>query len=119
MLINNKDMIDSIAREIFEELGTGHRECVYHRAFEIELRNRSINYECEVVVPIFYKGQFLSHMRLDLVVEKNTVIELKTVKNIKEEEIQQLKRYLKATNMSVGYLINFGHDGVDVKKIEP
>ena len=106
-----------ISQEIYKELGPGHRECVYHRAFEMELRNRGIPYECEVVVPLYYKGQFLSHMRLDLVVEKTTVIELKTIKNIKDEEIQQLKRYLKATGMQNGYLINFGSDEVQVKQV--
>lgn len=106
-----------IAQEIYKELGPGHRECVYHRAFEMELRNRGIPYECEVVVPIYYKGQFLSHMRLDLVVEKTTIIELKSVKNVKDEEVQQLNRYLKATGIQNGYLINFGPDDVQVKQV--
>lgn len=110
--------MEEISQEIYKELGQGHRECVYHRAFEMELRNRGIPYECEVVVPIYYKGQFLSHMRLDLVVEKSTIIELKAVKNIKGgEEVQQLKRYLKATGFQTGYLVNFGPDEVQVKQV--
>ena len=109
--------MNEISQEIFKELGPGHRECVYHRAFEMELRNRGIPYECEVVVPIYYKGQFLSHMRLDLVVNKDTIIELKAVKNIKDEEVQQLNRYLKATGLKNGYLINFGPDDVQIKQV--
>lgn len=111
------EKIVNIANEIYKELGPGHRECVYHRAFEIELRNRWINYECEVVVPIFYKGHFISHMRLDLVIAKNIIVELKSVKNIKDEEVQQLKRYLHATGMKNGFLINFGPENADVRKI--
>ena len=107
-----------IANEIYKELGSGHRECVYHRAFEIELRNRWIQYECEVVIPISYKGQFISHMRLDLVIAKNIIIELKSVKNIKDDDVQQITRYLKATGMKSGFLINFGNENVDVRKIE-
>lgn len=109
--------MEDLAKEIYTELGPGHRECVYHRAFEMELRNNNIKYECEVVVPIYYKGQFLSHMRLDLVVEKSIIIELKAVKNIKEEEIQQLKRYLKATRFQTGYLINFGPEDVQIMQV--
>lgn len=112
------EQIESIAREIYKELGPGHRECVYHRAFEVELRNACIPYECEVVVPLMYKNQFISHMRLDLVVCKNTIIELKSVKSIKEDEIQQLGRYLKNTGNTYGFLINFGPDNVDVRKIK-
>lgn len=110
--------MEEIAQEIYKELGPGHRECVYHKAFEIELRNRCINYECEVVVPIMYKGQFLSHMRLDLVVNKNIVIELKALKGIKEEEVQQLERYLKATGMKKGFLINFGSSDIKVVEVD-
>ena len=109
--------MEIIAQEIYNELGPGHRECVYHRAFEMELRNRGTPYECEVVIPIFYKGQFLSHMRLDLVVDKNIIVELKAIKNIKDEEVQQLKRYLKATQFDEGYLINFGPEEVQIKRV--
>lgn len=110
--------LEEIAREIYKELGPGHRECVYHRAFEIELRNAGIPYECEVVVPLYYKNQFISHMRLDLVVSKNMIIELKSVKSIKDDEIQQLNRYLKTTGNEYGFLINFGPESVDVRKLK-
>ncbi len=103
-------VIENIAKEVYSELGPGHRENVYHKAFEIELRNIGIPYECEVVVPLFYKNQFLSHIRLDLVVAKSVIVELKTVRSLKEEETQQLKRYMKNTKMCIGYLINFGGD---------
>ena len=80
---------------------------MYHRAFEIELRNRWIDYECEVVVPIFYKGHFISHLRLDLVIAKTYIVELKATKSLKEEDTAQLKRYMKATGISNGILVNF------------
>lgn len=101
--------IRDIAKEIYKELGLGHRECVYHRAFEFELRSRGIPYECEVVVPLFYKGNFLSHMRLDLVVDKKAIVELKAIKTIKDDEVQQLKRYMSLTGIPTGFLVNFGN----------
>ena len=106
-VLDNGTTLQNIVNDIFKELGPGHRECVYHRAFEIELRNRWINYECEVVVPIFYKGHFISHMRLDLVIAKTYIVELKAIKSLKEEDTAQLKRYMKATGIPKGILINF------------
>lgn len=109
----NSDTLDNelrnIANDIYKELGYGHRECVYHRAFELELRMRAIPYECEVVVPLFYKGHFLSHVRIDLLVNKNTIIELKAIKSIKDDELNQLKRYLESTGIKNGYVMNFGN----------
>lgn len=111
-------VIRNIAKEVYSELGPGHRENVYHKAFEIELRNIGIPYECEVVVPLFYKGQFISCVRLDLVVSKTVIVELKAIKSLKDEDAQQLKRYMKNTGKSFGYLINFGsNDGVEVIKL--
>lgn len=109
--------METIAKEIYKELGSGHRECVYHRAFELELRTLGIPYECEVVVPLFYKGQFLSHFRLDLVVDKKWVIELKATRSLKEDDTQQLKRYLKSSGIPHGYLINFG-ESFEIKRID-
>lgn len=97
----------NIVNDIYKELGPGHRECVYHRAFEYELRTRWIDYECEVVVPLFYKGHFISHMRLDLVISKTYIVELKATKSLKDEDTAQLKRYMKATGIPKGLLVNF------------
>jgi GxxExxY protein len=99
--------LQNIVNEIIKELGAGHRECVYHRAFEIELRNRRIDYECEVVVPLFYKGHFISHLRLDLVIAKTYIVELKATKSLKSEDSDQLKRYMKATGIPKGLVVNF------------
>ncbi len=103
------DRLKTFARDIYKELGPGHRECVYHRAFELELRLSNIPYECEVVVPLFYKGQFLSHLRLDLVVNKSTIVELKATKSLKDDDVTQLKRYMEATRIQNGLLVNFGN----------
>lgn len=97
----------NIVNDIYKELGPGHRECVYHRAFEYELRTRWIDYECEVVVPLFYKGHFISHMRLDLVIAKTYIVELKATKSLKDEDTSQLRRYMKATGIPKGLLVNF------------
>ena len=101
--------LETIVNDIYKELGHGHRECVYHRAFELELRMRNIPYECEVVVPLFYKGHFLSHLRLDLVVDKRYIVELKATKSLKDDDSAQLRRYMLTTGIPKGLLVNFGN----------
>lgn len=103
------DELKKIAADIYKELGPGHRECVYHRAFELELRNANIPYECEVVVPLFYKGQFLSHLRFDLVVSKSIIVELKSTKTLKDDDSAQLRRYMEASGIPTGLVVNFGN----------
>lgn len=103
------DKLETIVKDIYKELGHGHRECVYHRAFELELRMMNIPYECEVVVPLFYKGHFLSHLRLDLVVDKTYIVELKATRALKNDDTAQLRRYMKATGIPKGLLVNFGN----------
>lgn len=105
-------------QQVFDELGRGHRENVYQKAIEVELRLRGISYECERVLPVKYKGHVVSYMRMDLVVNGNTIIELKSIKTLKEGDECQLKRYLNYSGMSEGYLVNFSTDGdLEVKKI--
>lgn len=111
-------MDENIFKQVFNELGRGHRETVYQKAIEVELRLRGISYECERVIPVKYKDHVVSYMRMDLVVDGKIIIELKSIKTIKEGDECQLKRYLNYSGMNEGYLVNFSTDGdVEVKKI--
>lgn len=103
--------IPSIICEVSKELGHGHRENVYQKAIEVELRIRGIPYECERVVPIKYKDHVISHMRMDLVIDGLVVIELKSIKHLKDGDECQLRRYLENSEYDEGYLVNFCIDG--------
>ena len=109
--------MEEIAHDIYRELGVGHRENVYHKAFEVELRLRCIPYECERVIPVIYKEHVVSYMRLDLVVDGKSIIELKATKSLKDDDEFQLRRYLSATSIDDGYLINFG-EKFEVRRIQ-
>jgi GxxExxY protein len=102
---------EAIARSIMESLGTGFSEAVYHNAFEVELRKIGMKYETERVLPISYDGHTVGHVRLDLVVEATTVIELKAVAKLNEGHKNQLKMYMRHGGFSTGYLINFSDKG--------
>jgi GxxExxY protein len=106
--------LTDIAHEIYRELGPGYSEAVYHRAYEVLLREKCIPYETERIVPVVFKGHTIGNFRADLIVGGTTILELKAVKTLTDSFVQQLKNYLKHTGLSEGYLINFGPERCEI-----
>ena len=99
--------LQEIARDIWQSLGPGYSESVYHCAFEVALRNRSMYYETERIIPVFYDGQNVGNVRADLIIDRKVVVELKSVSKLNEQYRIQTRNYLKLLNLETGYLINF------------
>lgn len=98
---------------VYYELGPGLLESIYHEALFIELKNRGLNVLVEVEVPVYFKGEKLkSSFRLDLLIENKIIIELKSVKELSDLHHKQLLTYLKITNMSLGFLVNFNSSNI-------
>jgi GxxExxY protein len=100
-------MIHEYVREIYEILGPGFSERVYHNAMEVILRERGISYETERIIPIVFKEHTIGNLRADIIVNRTTVIELKTVKNITDVMVSQARNYLRLLNLQEAYLVNF------------
>jgi GxxExxY protein len=97
-----------IAKDIFTNLGAGYNEIVYHRAFEVALRLSNINYESEVITPVYYKGHNVGHGRVDIKLN-NFIIELKAINNLNNNDaIIQIKNYMNHYQINSGMIINFG-----------
>lgn len=96
-----------ISDDIWTSLGPGYSESVYHCAFEVALRARGLYYETERIVPVFYAGQNVGHVRADLIVDRKVVIELKSVSKLNETYRIQTQNYLNLLDLHTGYLINF------------
>jgi GxxExxY protein len=100
------------AMEVHSELGPGFLEAVYHAALKVELASRNIPFESEKPLPVFYKGQRLeAEYRADLICYGKIIVELKALDRLSSKEEAQMLNYLKATDMRVGVLINFGSKG--------
>ena len=96
-------------QDIFNTIGPGYPECVYHRALEVYLRSSSIKYESEVITPITYMGLNIGHTRSDLIIDKSFIVELKAISNFTfETGVVQLKNYMKHHAISSGLIVNFG-----------
>ena len=106
--------------DVYKELGPGLLESVYEEALCFELEQRGLTVERQVQVPIKYKGNVLkTELRLDLIVENQVIVELKSVEEMKKVFFKQLLTYLRLMNKKVGLLVNFKTDDIltSIKRI--
>jgi GxxExxY protein len=102
---------------VHKELGPGFLESIYESALNTALRHRGIAYEAQKEVTVLFEGEEAGVHRLDLVVERELVVELKAVKSLEEVHFAQVKSYLKATRLHVGLLMNFNAPTLVVKRV--
>ncbi len=96
--------------EVYREKGCGFLEAVYQECLEIELSRRRIPFMAQPSLAINYKGCLLkSRYTPDLICFDKIIIELKTVSTIADQHRAQVYNYLRATNLRLGLLLNFGH----------
>lgn len=93
---------------LYNELGHGFLESVYEQAFSVVLAENQIFFERQVALPVWFHGVQISEFRADLLVERKVLIELKTGRDIDLAWEKQLLNYLRATDIEVGLLFNFG-----------
>ena len=103
---------------VHQTLGPGFLEYVYRRALLIELRKRKLATENEKEFKIHYDGQEVGIHRLDLLVEEQLIIELKTVEALSKAHYAQVRSYLRAARLNVALLVNFASERADFRRIE-
>lgn len=94
--------------KVYNELGYGFLEKVYQNALLIELQNKVLEVESQKQIKVYYQGEVVGNYYADIVVEKVVIIELKAAETLAQEHEFQLINYLKATDIEVGLLLNFG-----------
>jgi len=97
------------AINVHRELGPGLLETVYEIILARELSDLGLKVERQVPVPILYKGiRFDEGFRADIIVEKQVLLELKSVERVSPAHKKQVQTYLRLTGLKLGYLLNFG-----------
>ena len=94
--------------QVYNTLGYGFLEKVYHNAMLIELRKHGLQVQSNVPAKVYYDEQKVGDYFADIIVENAIIIELKAKEALHEEHEYQLINYLKATEIEVGLLLNFG-----------
>ncbi len=111
-LLKHSDLTDKIIGtfyEVYNELGFGFLESVYEEAMKIALESKGLKVEQQFPVPVWFRGRKVGSFEADLVVNELVIIELKAVRAIDDAHIAQLLNYLRATEIEVGLVLNFGH----------
>lgn len=94
--------------KVYNTLGYGFLEEVYQNALFIELASMDLIVEKQEQVKVYYEGEEVGEYFADLIVEECVIVELKAAETLCEEHEFQLINYLKATEIEVGLLLNFG-----------
>ena len=104
------------AYNVYNQLGFGFLESVYHKAMLIELAKYDLKVESEKPLNVFYDDQEVGDFNADLFVENTVVVELKSRQNLAKGHEVQLVNYLNGLRREIGLLINFGPSSVEVKR---
>ena len=111
-------MIIGACMAVHRELGHGFLEPVYQEALAIEFGYIGIPFVREQELNIIYRGLKLNKMyKADFVCYDSIIVELKALKELSNDHTSQLINYLKATNLRVGLLINFGTSSLQHKRL--
>jgi GxxExxY protein len=110
-MLKHGDITERIVQafyHVYNVLGYGFLEKVYENALAIELRKRGLGVRQQAPIRVYYEGQQVGEYFADLLVEECVIVELKAAEALADEHHAQLLNYLKATDIEVGLLINFG-----------
>ena len=102
------DKILRVFYEVYNELGHGFLESVYHRSFMVALESVGLNARSRVDIPVWFRGRQVGQFEADIVVENCVLLELKAARVLDSSHQAQLLNYLRATEIEVGLLLNFG-----------
>jgi GxxExxY protein len=110
------EKIIGCAIEVHRTLGPGLLEATYEEALCIEFSDAGMKFQRQLPFPIIYKGRNLGQYRLDLLVDEQVIVEIKSVERFDSVFEAQILTYLRVTGKRIGLLINFNsrllRDGV-------
>ena len=108
--------IPNVCKTVFQTLGSGYRENIYHNAVKIELQKNNYKFGSEVICPIVYQGIQVGYERADILIYNSKytpdcVLEFKAQSgSLGAKEILQIRKYLRNFNLKHGFLINFSNN---------
>jgi GxxExxY protein len=104
------------AYKVHKKLGYGFLESVYKKAMVIELNKAGLKCEEEKPLKVYYENEVIGEFYIDLFINDEIIVELKSIQNLSKEHEVQLVNYLNGLKKELGLLINFGSSGVEIKR---
>jgi GxxExxY protein len=104
------------AIEVHRHLGPGLLESIYESALCIELREAGLQFQRQVALPLWYKGELLGEHRPDLIIGEQVVVEVKSIERLAPVHTAQMLTYLRVAKLRMGLILNFNsevlHSGI-------
>ena len=110
------EKIIKAAMTVHNILGFGYMEKVYENSLMIELELSDLKAIQQQSMKVFYKEKLVGDYIADVIVEDKIIVELKSIENLNKIHEVQLVNYLKAVNVEVGLLLNFGKEKLEFKR---
>ena len=107
----NKNLTEKIIKifyKVYNNLGYGFLEKVYENAMMIEFKRIGIPVVSQFAIKVVYESEVIGEYFADILVDNKVIVEIKAAKSLAVENEAQLLNYLKATDIEVGLLLNFG-----------
>jgi GxxExxY protein len=105
------------AINVHRQLGPGFLESFYEEALCIELAESGLFFERQKAVPVFYRNRLVGEHRVDLLVERKLLIELKAIKAIEDIHFAIVRSYMKAIGLEAGLILNFASMPLTIKRV--
>ncbi len=102
--------------EVYNKVGSGFKESIYHNALKIEFKDSKIGFEDQPQLPIMHKSKKIGAYVPDFVIEDKVILEIKSVEFMPKIHESQLYNYLKGTNYKLGYIVNFGSNKIGIRR---
>ncbi|HEY1114173.1 MAG TPA: GxxExxY protein [Chitinophagaceae bacterium] len=102
---------------VFNKMGYGFLEKVYENALLIELRKAGLSCKAQMPIKVYYDQVEVGYYLTDIIVDHKVIIEIKAAESLCEEHEVQLVNYLRATDIEVGILLNFGKQAEFKRKV--
>ena len=102
------EKIIGVFYNVYNELGHGFLESVYENAMAIDLQDAGLKVQRQVPLPVWFRSEKVGDFKADILVEESVLLELKCVRVFEPVHEAQLLNYLKATEIEIGLLFNFG-----------
>ena len=100
--------IIAVFYEVYNELGHGFLESVYQTSLILALNDAGLTAQSPIEIPVWFRGRQVGNFEGDVLVEKCVLLELKAVRTLDPSHKAQLLNYLRATEIEIGLLLNFG-----------
>lgn len=94
--------------DVYNQLGYGFLEKVYQNAMYFELKSQGYKVEAQKQIKVYFRNQLVGEFYADLLIEDAIIVELKACEHLVNSHIAQLMNYLKATQIEIGLVLNFG-----------